>query len=578
MMSQNAFQLSVYGLFFTLTIFGQAMGNPLPDPEKVDCQYVRWSQWTTCDSCHNQRSRTRGITAFGQFGGQRCAGSLGEKGACSAQEACVNPPAPNCSISEFQCESGTCIKKNLECNYDIDCEDQSDEDCEGPPRKPCRSRELDTNRHGRSAGYGINILGSSPLQNPFYNEYFHGFCSQMWDPTQQAQIRLPWNVAVLNYETNVEETATNEVYSNSDSLVNEVLKENSHSIDGGLSFKFGTGLESAGGGIEAGHETSDIVREVRGTTTTKSQRFVRVKGRVQLASFRMRPRSLRVADQFLNEVRFLPLQYEKKAYFDFMEMYGTHYTRYGKFGGEYQLVYVLNNEVITKKDVNEETLKNCLTVGAKLEAADIVSANIKNKDCDSVTTKKEGDNTQEAMVDMVHVFVRGGDIAATAAMKTTVQKDGTMDADVYRQWAQSIINNPALIHSEPEPIYTVIPLDMPDASTRVAHLKRAIADYVAEYNMCKCQPCQNGGTVALVDGLCLCLCPHMFDGLACQNFKPEGAHINLPRPRVAQLGNWGCWSPWSACLHDRHRLRSRTCTEGLHGAGCSGSAQGREEC
>ena len=81
----------------------------------------------------------------------------------------------------------------------------------------------------------------------------------------------------------------------------------------------------------------------------QSQRFVRVKGRVQFASFRMRPRSLRVADEFLNEVRFLPLQYEKKAYFDFMEIYGTHYTRYGKFGGEYQLVYVLNNEVITKK-------------------------------------------------------------------------------------------------------------------------------------------------------------------------------------------------------------------------------------
>ena len=57
-----------------------------------------------CSPC--VQSRTRGITAFGQFEGQPCAGSLGEKEACSAQEACVNPPAPNCSISEFQCESG----------------------------------------------------------------------------------------------------------------------------------------------------------------------------------------------------------------------------------------------------------------------------------------------------------------------------------------------------------------------------------------------------------------------------------------------------------------------------------------
>ena len=53
-------------------------------------------------------------------------------------------------------------------------------------------------------------------------------------------------------------------------------------------------------------------------------------------------------------------------------------------------------------------------------------------------------------MDKAHVFVKGGDIAAAAAMRTTVQKEGTMDADVYRQWAQSIINNPALIHSEVE--------------------------------------------------------------------------------------------------------------------------------
>ena len=84
---------------------------------------------------------------------------------------------------------------------------------------------------------------------------------------------------------------------------------------------------------------------------------------------------------------------------------------------------------------------------------------------------------------------------------------------------------------QPEPIYTIIPLDMPDVNARVALLKRAIADYVAEYNVCKCKPCQNGGTVALVDAECLCLCPHMFQGLACQNFKPEGANVNGERRR-----------------------------------------------
>ena len=148
----------------------------------------------------------------------------------------------------------------------------------------------------------MNVLGSSPGQNPFFNEYFHGVCNRMWDPTHRAEIRLPWNVAVLHYEvmsanrptdgqmhgndtkstgildlfpffqTNVEETVSNEVYKNSDTLVTEVLRDSTNNFEAGLSFKFETGkskLASVGGGVDIGHETSDIVKEVRGSTTTK---------------------------------------------------------------------------------------------------------------------------------------------------------------------------------------------------------------------------------------------------------------------------------------------------------------------
>lgn len=69
----------------------------------------------------------------------------------------------------------------------------------------------------------------------------------------------------------------------------------------------------------------------------------------------------------------------------------------------------------------------------------------------------------------------------------------------------------------------LIPLDMPDANTRISNLKKATADYVAEYNVCKCKPCHNGGTLALLDGKCMCLCPHQFEGMACQNFKGDKA-------------------------------------------------------
>lgn len=74
---------------------------------------------------------------------------------------------------------------------------------------------------------------------------------------------------------------------------------------------------------------------------------------------------------------------------------------------------------------------------------------------------------------------------------------------------------------QPEPIYTLIPLDMPNANERISNLKQATSDYVAEYNVCKCKPCHNGGTLTLLDGKCMCLCSDLYDGLACQNFKSE---------------------------------------------------------
>jgi len=76
---------------------------------------------------------------------------------------------------------------------------------------------------------------------------------------------------------------------------------------------------------------------------------------------------------------------------------------------------------------------------------------------------------------------------------------------------------------QPEPIYMLIPLAMPGAYSRILNLKRATADYVAEYNVCKCDPCHNGATLALLDGRCMCLCPHLYEGRACQNHKGDTA-------------------------------------------------------
>lgn len=82
---------------------------------------------------------------------------------------------------------------------------------------------------------------------------------------------------------------------------------------------------------------------------TQNKSFMRVKGSVQLSTYRMRSRDLRTADEFLQHVKSLPVKYERGVYFAFLEDYGTHYTKNGKTGGEYELIYVLNQDTIKKK-------------------------------------------------------------------------------------------------------------------------------------------------------------------------------------------------------------------------------------
>ncbi|XP_068562685.1 complement component C9 [Cebidichthys violaceus] len=577
-----ALQLGFCGLCLTLTLLGNGIGEALPDPPAVDCVWSSWSEWSSCDSCTNARRRSRGVEVFGQFGGKACKGSLGEREFCETVAICARPPPPVCSDSEFQCESGSCITKRLQCNGDIDCEDGSDEDCD-PLRRPCGLQMLDNNEQGRTAGYGINILGSDPRMNPFNNDFFNGRCTRLRNPYTSQTDRLPWNVGVLNYQTLVEETASREIYEDKHSLLREMLKEMSVKVDAGLSFKFSKSEpsmsnltdESSKIQLNLGYEKKTIVKQISEFSTIQNKSFMRVKGTVQLSVYRMRSRELKTADEFLEHVKSLPLQYEKGIYFAFLEDYGTHYTKNGKTGGEYELVYVLNQDTIKAKNLTEREVQECIKIGITADFASVAKGHVKHDNCDAMTKKNEANVHGKATVDQVMTSVKGGTLESAVAMRAKLNKDGVMDIATYQNWARTIADNPALLNSEPEPISMLIPLDMPDANSRISNLKQATADYVAEYNVCKCKPCQNGGTLVLLDGKCICLCPHLYEGMACQNHKADKAKHPGTRPTVIQEGNWSCWSSWSRCSEAK-RTRRRSCNpDELE---CRGDTVSEEHC
>ncbi|XP_026067423.1 complement component C9 [Carassius auratus] len=344
--------------------------------------------------------------------------------------------------------------------------------------------------------------------------------------------------------------------------------------------KPGPGLGfSASVGFDTKKSTTNIIKQLSEITQTKRKTFMRVKGRVELATYRMKQRGLEVSSTFLDDVDALPLTYEKGQYFAFLEDYGTHFTKNGKSGGEYELVYIMNEDILNLKKVTETTVKKCLEIGLRgdfqFTQAATGGGQIKPKnDCETLTDKPTDGKDTKGVIDKVLIAVKGGSPASAVAMKSQLTKDGILDYNQYVEWAKTITTLPALIHSDPEPIYNAIPLDFPDAQPRRENLRRALDDYVAEYSVCKCQPCQNGGTVIQIDGECKCMCLPGSEGVACQIIEKE----LMKAKSFEQLGNWGCWSSWSLCSGGRRR-RTRKCnSSGVPGGICRGDTTREDYC
>ncbi|NXM23576.1 CO9 protein, partial [Oxyruncus cristatus] len=525
----------------------------------IDCKLSSWSAWGPCDPCTYQRFRSRRIERFGQFGGKPCLEALGDAQTCKTSEVCPEEPEADCG-TDFQCNSGRCIKQRLVCNVDNDCGDFSDEDaCESDPRSPCGNHDFDVSEVGRTAGQGINILGMQPMASPLDNDFFNGLCQRVRDGNTRIYYRKPWNVAVLIYDTKAEKTFTSVFYHDRAKMLREVYIEKEKYFSAGLSVKYaltdGSKRDSEGNVKFYYGKNANLSSILQSSTERVSlihlkvlmkifykqcnlfnnQTFLHVKGKIQLGRFGIRSRDVRLTDSFLDDLNSLPAEYDKGEYFKFLEDYGTHYAASGTLGGKYELVYVLDNYAMSRIGITVEEVKKCL--GYHLDAsialmnlhADFNTAGGK---CKKVRVKDKSLNTlllhplfflsvaefnDDAVIDDVLSFVEGGKIDFSVKIKEMLLRGSKMvDVEDYIQWAKSLVDAPVVIQQRPSPIYTLVPVKMRDAHLKKQNLERGIEDYITEYSVCKCEPCKNGGTLVLVDGACICMCSSYFKGIACQ--------------------------------------------------------------
>uniref|UniRef100_A0A8C6YQA6 Complement component C9 n=1 Tax=Nothoprocta perdicaria TaxID=30464 RepID=A0A8C6YQA6_NOTPE len=473
-------------------------------PAPIDCKLSSWSEWGPCDPCTHQRFRSRSIEKFGQFGGKPCLETLRDSQSCKTSQVCPEAPEADCG-TDFQCDSGRCIKQRLVCNVDNDCGDFSDEDnCESEPRSPCRNHDIDVSEIGMTAGQGINILGMQPLASPFDNDFFNGLCERVRDGNTRTYYRKPWNVGVLIYDTKADKTFTAEYYHDRAEMIREVYIEEKRNFNAGLSVKY-TPTEASDKGSVQGNLTYYYSKNSNLSSVLKSNDFTNSKTYImsgekkiiflnivviQLGRFQMRSRDVHLTDSFLDDLNFLPAEYDKGEYFKFLEDYGTHYAVSGAVGGKYEFVYVLDDYGYV--DIKVSLFSPLCFL--------------------STATYKD-----DAVIDDVISLVDGGKIDFAVKIKEMLLRGvKTVNIEDYVEWAKSLVDAPVVIQQRPFPIHALVPVKMRDAYVKKQNLERAIEDYITEYSVCKCKPCKNGGTVMLVDGACTCMCSSYFKGIACQ--------------------------------------------------------------
>lgn len=151
-------------------------------------------------------------------------------------------------------------------------------------------------------------------------------------------------------------------------------------------------------------------------------------------------------------------------------------------------------------------------------------------------------------------MVKGGRAREAAALAWERQGSAP-DQTAFKNWAKSVLENPAVVQSKVKSLKTEMSLSMqeiknkfgykklsshfclcafvqvlpiidlvrgiPCAVTKRRHLRKALLQYLDEFDTCKCAPCPNNGKPVLSGTECKCLCQTGTYGTNCEKRAPD---------------------------------------------------------
>ncbi|XP_070780240.1 complement component C6 [Enoplosus armatus] len=508
----------------------------------INCLLTDFGPWSDCSPCINKQLRTRSLQRPSQFGGTACSEELSEERRCFTSKEC-KLTSVDCR-GDFKCDNDRCINSTLTCNKQNDCGDNSDErDCVSfktvcpADRRVAPGADL--------VGNGFDALAEKQRGAVLDNMFMGGSCILRRPATTLLYHRVPHNFESFDVKVGVVEdfsTEPQELHTEPISVSRTTSSSNRLS-DGDTLFII---LFFSRGSNSQLSRNKDAFEASKKTDS----KFFRVSQVLPVSTFKVRdPGDLVLSQPFLQFLHALPVEYNYALYRDVFQRYGTHYYSEGKLGGHYDLLYQFNREVLRSLDQTEEHVSGCLNKETTFTVI-LYSQHSSVTRCSNnrMTEKYQGSYIQSA--EKSFSMVRGGRLGEAEALSW--EREGSApDRISFKNWAKSVLDNPVVVESKVLPIVDLV-RGIPCAATKRRHLRKALLQYLDEFDTCKCAPCPNNAKPVLSGTECQCVCQTGTFGTNCERRAPDYTSEQVD-------GYWSCWGSWSSCGASMKRHRTRRC-------------------